>query len=114
MEEKTILKLSDLRDELCDIIAQIKKENSDKGNSMMSMLDECGLVNASRFLIFPSGHFTDWLREHNFIESITEDEVRAANVVCMSGYKSRSSMVQYEGSTLMVHPALLYVYLNIK
>ena len=30
MEEKTIFKLSDLRDELCDIIAQIKKENSDK------------------------------------------------------------------------------------
>ena len=29
MEEKTILKLSDLRDELCDIIAQIKKEDSD-------------------------------------------------------------------------------------
>lgn len=81
---------------------------------MMSMLDECGLVNASRFLISPSGHFTDWLRDNNFIESITEDEVRADNVVYMSGYKSRSSMVQYEGSTLMVHPALLYVYLNIK
>lgn len=114
MKEKTILKLSDLRDELCDIIAQIKKENSDKGNSMMSMLDKCDLVPARDFLVFPSGHFTGWLRDNNFIESITEDEVRAANVVCRSAYKSCSSMVKYEGSTMMVHPALLYVYQNVK
>jgi hypothetical protein len=114
MKEKTILKLSDLRDKLDDILEQIKKEYSESGNNAMSLLDKCDLVPARDFLVLPSGHFTDWLRDNNFIESITEDEVRAANVVCRSAYKSCSSMVQYEGSTMMVHPALLYVYQNVK
>lgn len=114
MEEKTIFSLLCLRDKLDDILEQIKKEYSENGNNAMSLLDKCDLVPARDFLVFPNGHFTDWLRDNNFIESITEDEVLAANVLCMSCYKSRSSMVRYEGSTLMVHPALLYVYQHIK